>query len=145
MAETSEPRRIPLRDGWVDLDRRLVVRGERQVVLSPTEARLLGWMAARPGQLFSRATLLEHVWGYNPNVSSRTTDITMHRLRLKIEAYPDNPDHLITEHSKGYRFAPAAVYGALPLKVTLARSNLQPETNRFVGREADLNDIAGRL
>ena len=138
-------RRIQLRDGWVDLERRAVVRGETSTGLSRIELRLLSWLAARPGQVFSPAELLQQVWGYAPGVSSKTPAVTIRRLRTKIEADPNRPDHLLTAVGRGYRFAPANAEGAGDLRVVLARSNLLPEGNRFVGRAAELDAVEQQL
>jgi len=134
---------IPLRDGLVDLDRPAALRGGAQVALTPTETKLLHYFSDRPGAVVERSALLRDVWGYNPRVESRAPDIAIRRLRMKIEVDPDTPDHLLTVKGVGYRFLPADADASV--RVTLARSNLSPETDRFVGRAAALEALEARL
>jgi DNA-binding response OmpR family regulator len=53
-----------------------------------------------------RRKLLQEVWGYQPGVYSRTLDVHVADLRRKLEENPENPRHLVTVHSIGYRFDP---------------------------------------
>ena len=134
---------LPLRDGLVDLDRPAALRGGVQIPLTPNETKLLAYLAARPGVVVERSALLRDVWGYNPRVESRAPDIAIRRLRVKIEVDADAPDHLLTVKGVGYRFLPADADASV--RVTFARSNLSPETDRFVGRAAALEALEERL
>lgn len=98
---------IALADGWVDLERREVHRGSVPTRLTPSEHRLLSWLAERPGRLVDTARLLIEVWGYRRGVQSRTAYVTIQRLRRKIEVDPASPRHLETVFGAGYRFVPA--------------------------------------
>jgi len=89
----------------VDLDARLVSWEGGQDRLTPTEAKLLGYLHDRLGQAVSRDELLEQVWGYAPSVRSRTVDTTVRRLRNKIEDDPITPVHLLTAYGVGYQLA----------------------------------------
>lgn len=90
----------------VDLDRREVRRTGAIPQRSPLtcrEAGLLQYLAARPGQVVPRDEALREVFGYSAQVVSRAVDGVVRRLRVKIEADPDRPVHLITEFGVGYR------------------------------------------
>ena len=76
----------------------------RQVRLEAIEARLLSYLAARPGQVIPYQTLLEEVWGYQQRVSSRTVYATIHRLRPKVEVDASSPRHIVAVSGVGYRF-----------------------------------------
>ena len=100
------PRRIWVYQGFVDLiQREALVAGQRHA-LSPTEVALLDYLEARAGQTVGRAELLKEVWGYHERVVSRTLDTTVARLRVKVEADPANPRHMLTVSGEGYRFRP---------------------------------------
>lgn len=111
LTEATVPRAEP---DEVRLDRGVFHPGERHVVdadgepirLSPTEAKLLVYLAARPGRVIPYGTLLEEVWGYSSQVSSRTVYATVHRLRSKVELDPASPRHIISLSGEGYRFDP---------------------------------------
>jgi two-component system phosphate regulon response regulator PhoB len=72
-----------LKSGDVELDRatRRVHRDGREVRLGPTEFRLLEFLMAAPGRVFSRAQLLDGVWGHDIYVDERTVDVHVGRLR----------------------------------------------------------------
>ena len=96
---------MPLDGGVADLVGRRVhgLNGSR---LTPMECRLLGYLAARPGQTVPRSELLVEVWGYDATSRSRTVYSTVDRLRAKIERTPATPRHLLTIGRSGYRFQP---------------------------------------
>lgn len=58
----------------------------------------------RAGTVVPRGELLAAVWGYLPDVSTRTFDIHVSDLRAKLEANPAQPVHIITVRKAGYRF-----------------------------------------
>jgi DNA-binding response OmpR family regulator len=70
------------------------------------EFDLLAFLAASPGQVFSREDLLERVWGSTEEWQGRST-VTEHvrRVRLKIERDPDSPRWITTIRGVGYRFS----------------------------------------
>ena len=75
------------------------------VDLGPTEFRLLNFMMENPNRVYSRGTLLDHVWGRNTYVEERTVDV--HILRLRKSLAPWRYDKLIqTVRGVGYRFSP---------------------------------------
>jgi predicted ATPase/DNA-binding winged helix-turn-helix (wHTH) protein len=102
---------IQLQHCTVDLQRNQVHRGEEVLVLTTKETQLLAYLMERAGVVVSRDELFTAVWGYDEKVVSRAVDTTVRRLRTKIESDPKQPDHVITVHGEGYRFAP--LVGAL--------------------------------
>jgi len=105
MAKNST-RTLALVDGIVDLDRARVHRGQTSTKLSAREVALLRLLAERTGEAVGRDELLRRVWGYRRDVVTRSVDLAVRRLRLKIEADPSEPRHLLTVRSAGYRLVP---------------------------------------
>ncbi|MEQ1504411.1 MAG: winged helix-turn-helix domain-containing protein [Myxococcota bacterium] len=85
----------------LDLVRRRIRVGDRRVGLTELEARLLGYLAARPNVDVARAELLAEVWGYAPTSTTRAVDFVVRRLRAKLG--DDGPVALLTAHGVGYR------------------------------------------
>jgi len=84
----------------------VVTRGGTEVHLSPTELRLLLELVRRPGQVFTRAALLEAVWDYSYLGDSRLVDVCVQRLRAKVEADPSQPALIQTVRGVGYKLVP---------------------------------------
>ena len=82
------------------------VRGEL-VDMPPMEFDLLMFLVSSPRQVFSRAQILDHVWGSSSEWQDPST-VTVHirRLRQKIEKNPDDPERILTVWGRGYRFEP---------------------------------------
>ena len=103
----SRPERIAgrLACGDIDLDRdtRSVRRGERVIFLGPTEFRLLEILLERPGRVFTRAQLLDGVWGQAADIDYRTVDVHVGRLRKKLSRGRER-DPIRTVRSVGYGF-----------------------------------------
>lgn len=97
-----------LRAGDVILDResRVVTVGERTVDLTPSEFGLLEALMQKPGRVWSRNDLLDHVQGDSYEGYERTIDVHIRNLRTKIEADPKQPRYVETVYGAGYRFAP---------------------------------------
>ncbi|MFQ5844542.1 MAG: winged helix-turn-helix domain-containing protein, partial [Planctomycetota bacterium] len=93
----------------VDLGALRVRRGTRTARLTPTEAELLRYLAAREGEAVPRAALLRDLWGVESVVETRTLDNHVARLRRKLEADPEAPRILQTVHGVGYRLAPGTI------------------------------------
>ena len=77
---------------------------ERAMRLTLMEAQLLRHLVARAGQVVSRKTLLEEVWGLHEDTDTRAIDNFIARLRKYIEDEPSRPRHLLTVRGVGYRF-----------------------------------------
>lgn len=84
----------------------VTVRG-RSVTLTPKEFELLGVLAAAGGRALRREQLLAQVWGYGPQVVTRTLDVHIGRLRRKIEPDPERPRIILTVPGVGYRLVPS--------------------------------------
>ncbi len=91
-------------DLTIDLGRGKVLRGEDEIALSPTEFRLLVYLARHPGQVLTRAQIIENVWGYDSGAESeRIVNVQIRRLREKIEPDPSRPSLILTVPGIGYR------------------------------------------
>jgi len=82
---------------------RLEVDGE-EVHLTPTEFRLLWCLAGQPGRVFSRADLLDKIWGYDSESDARTVDVHIKRLRQKTKAAEKKSFAITTVWGLGYKF-----------------------------------------
>ena len=82
----------------------LVTINNRQVDLSPTEFRLLKFLALNPGRVYTRDQLLDNVWGNETFVEPRTVDVHIKRLRSQIEAKETRPEYILTVRGFGYKF-----------------------------------------
>ena len=75
----------------------------KPVDVPPKELELLYFLASHADEVFEREELLLKVWGYESFYGGiRTVDVTMSRLRAKIEETPAEPEYIITKRSKGY-------------------------------------------
>ncbi len=88
----------------IDRTRREVLLGDMPLQLKPKEYELLVFLAEHPGQMLSRALILERVWGWDYVGDSRTVDVHVRWLRQKIEADPSRPTRIVTVRGGGYRF-----------------------------------------
>jgi two-component system response regulator VicR len=79
-----------------------VTRDGKQVDLTHREFELLHYLARHIGQVMTREHLLETVWGYDYYGDVRTVDVTVRRLREKIEENPSNPTCIVTRRGVGY-------------------------------------------
>lgn len=83
-----------------------VRRGEDAINLTPTEFRLLTYLARHRGQALTRSQIVEAVWGYAPDLESeKTVNVHIRRLREKIELKPEQPTLILTVPGIGYRMA----------------------------------------
>lgn len=91
----------------IDRNRAQVLRGDEIVNLTPTEFRLLVYLAQNPNQVLSRSQIMDAVWGYDLTPESeRAINSHIRRLREKIEIDPGNPMIIITVLGAGYRLHP---------------------------------------
>jgi DNA-binding response OmpR family regulator len=89
----------------IDLEKRKVTLGDNVVELTVKEFDLLALFARNPGRAYSRADLLNLVWGYQFDGYEHTVNTHINRLRNKIEKDPAHPEYLKTVWGVGYRFA----------------------------------------
>jgi two-component system phosphate regulon response regulator PhoB len=103
----ARPERVASRlaAGDIDLDRetRRVKRAGREIHLGPTEFRLLEYLMEKPGRVFSRAQLLDSVWGLSAEIDERTVDVHVGRLRKAIIRGREQ-DPIRTVRGAGYSF-----------------------------------------
>ena len=103
----AKPTRVAnvLSSGDLELDRerRRVYRSGREITLGPTEFRLLEFFMQSPGRVFSRAQLLDGVWGRDIYIDERTVDVHIGRLRKTLNEGGDG-DPIRTVRGSGYAF-----------------------------------------
>ena len=85
------------------IQHRVEVNGQ-EVHLTPTEFRLLWCLASRPARVFSRAELLDRIWGYDSESDARTVDVHIKRLRQKTKASESGSFSITTVWGLGYKF-----------------------------------------
>lgn len=79
-----------------------VTKNNKEIDLTHREFELLYYLAQHLGQVMTRENLLQTVWGYDYFGDVRTVDVTVRRLREKIETDPSKPEYLITRRGVGY-------------------------------------------
>ncbi|MBQ6907852.1 MAG: response regulator transcription factor [Clostridia bacterium] len=89
----------------INIDKYEVKKGDSIIDLTLREFELLKFLALQPEKIYSREALLEKVWGYEYYGDVRTVDVTVRRLREKIEDDPSNPKFVVTRRGVGYYFA----------------------------------------
>jgi two-component system alkaline phosphatase synthesis response regulator PhoP len=92
-------------DVRVEFRRAEVTRAGVPLDLSAREFQLLKYFIEHRGATLTREELLNEVWGYNAMPSTRTVDVHVAWLRQKIEPNPRHPQHILTVHGMGYKFA----------------------------------------
>jgi DNA-binding response OmpR family regulator len=103
--DAPSARRIQVLDVEIDYDRFEAKVGGRLMTLTAKEFEFLRVLAASPGRAFSRAQLIELVFGFGDQVQERTVDAHVMNLRRKIEQDPSAPRYVLTVPGRGYRFA----------------------------------------
>jgi len=101
---TPESRVIEVDGLRIDSSRRRVFVKDAEVELTAREFDLLWHFASHRGRVFSRAQLLDAVWGYNHQGYEHTVNTHINRLRNKIETDPAEPLYVQTVWGVGYRF-----------------------------------------
>jgi two-component system response regulator VicR len=109
-SEESEPKEedkkmFTASDLVFDLNMQDVKRSNGDVIaLTPREFELTKFLATQSNQVFTREQLLEKVWGYEYFGDVRTVDVTIRRLRSKLEETPETPKYIMTKRGIGYYF-----------------------------------------
>jgi two-component system KDP operon response regulator KdpE len=88
----------------IDIERRRVVQGGREVRLTPTEFALLELLATNAGKPMFIDQIISRVWRDTPSTTADTVRVHMSSLRKKIEPDPSDPRYIVTEPWVGYRF-----------------------------------------
>ena len=89
----------------INTDRYKVSKNGMPIDLTQREYELLCFLASRPDKVFSRTSLMEQVWNYDYVGDARTVDVTVRRLREKIEDDPSTPAYIRTRRGAGYYFS----------------------------------------
>ena len=102
--------RIPIQsfqfaDIEVDFERAELLKRGQPVSMAGKELQLLRYLIDNRGRVVPREEILQNVWEYNSDVTSRTIDVHVAWLRQKLEDNPQNPKHIHTIRGKGYRFS----------------------------------------
>ena len=90
----------------VDFERAEVKRSGHPIALASKELQLLRYLVDHRGAVVPREELLQNVWEYRSDITSRTVDVHVAWIRQKLEENPQNPRHIQTIRGKGYRFVP---------------------------------------
>jgi|SRR5437762_7912066 len=89
----------------IDYIQRLVTVDDKEIVLTPTEYRVLAYLIQNAGRVVTQDLLLEHVWGQEYIGESHMLQVNVNRLRRKIEPDPAHPRYILTKVGIGYLFA----------------------------------------
>lgn len=95
---------VRLGDLELDLKSYVVRKKGEPLELTFREYELIKYLGTQAGQVFTREKLLEEVWGYEYYGDIRTVDVTVRRLREKVEDDAANPTYIITKRGVGYYF-----------------------------------------
>ncbi|MDZ4799330.1 MAG: response regulator transcription factor [Bryobacteraceae bacterium] len=107
-ATPDAPRVFSFGDVQVNVERRIVMRGGKEIKLTPAEYNLLTFFLLNEDRPLTRDVLLNSVWGYQSIPNTRTVDAHVVRLRQKLEPNPEAPVYFLTLHGVGYRFVSLA-------------------------------------
>ena len=88
----------------INRERYEVTKDGKPIELTRREFELLLFLAEQPEKIFSRETLLKQVWGFEYFGDVRTVDVTVRRLREKVEDNSSQPDYIVTKRGLGYYF-----------------------------------------
>ncbi len=91
-------------DLTINMERYEVLKRGSVIEITLREFELLKFLAMQPDKIFTRENLLENVWGYEYYGDVRTVDVTVRRLREKIEDDPGMPRYIVTKRGVGYYF-----------------------------------------
>ena len=93
----------------INTDSHQVFRAGKVIELTQREYELLTFLASHPNKVYARIDLMEQVWNYGyVGDDARTVDVTVRRLREKIEEDPANPRYILTRRGAGYYFSTEA-------------------------------------
>ena len=98
----ENPKSITIGELYLDLSKYEAKVRNKPIELTLREFEVLKYLASQPGQVVTRETLLEKVWGYEYYGDIRTVDVTIRRIREKIELDTSSPKILITKRGVGY-------------------------------------------
>ena len=88
----------------LNLLNRTLYRGDMPIELTQVEFQIMEYFLTHVGELLTRTDILGRVWGADYYGEDKVVDVNIRRLRMKIEADPSNPRHIITVWGSGYRW-----------------------------------------
>ncbi len=98
----SSKNKIKIKDMVIDPERYIAIIGDKTIDLTIKEFELLKMLSSAPNQVFTREQILRGVWGYDFYGDARTVDVTIRRLREKIEKNSADPQYVQTKRGMGY-------------------------------------------
>lgn len=98
----SSKNKIKIKDMIIDPERYIAIIGDKTIDLTIKEFELLKMLSSAPNQVFTREQILRGVWGYDFYGDTRTVDVTVRRLREKIEKSTADPQYVQTKRGMGY-------------------------------------------
>ena len=98
----SSKNKIKIMDMIIDPERYIAIIGDKTIDLTIKEFELLKMLSSAPNQVFTREQILRGVWGYDFYGDARTVDVTVRRLREKIEKSTADPQYVQTKRGMGY-------------------------------------------
>ncbi len=102
--QTNKAQILNFNNMTINIDKYEVTKEEGVIDLTVREYELLKFLATQKDQIFTREQLLERVWGYEYYGDVRTVDVTVRRLREKVEDDPAKPTFILTKRGIGYYF-----------------------------------------
>jgi two-component system alkaline phosphatase synthesis response regulator PhoP len=110
LRRVQKDNRIPLTtfqfgDVDVDFERARLLKAGQPISMAGKELQLLQYLIHHRGRVVPREEILQNVWEYSSDISSRTVDVHVSWLRQKLESNPQQPRHIHTIRGKGYRFS----------------------------------------
>lgn len=103
LAPEKSPRQFTIGKLWVDFEHYEAKIDNKIEKLSHKEFEVLLYLHKHKNEVVSRYQLLEDVWGYETQPTTRTIDNFILKLRHRIEENPNNPRHILTVHGAGYK------------------------------------------
>ena len=91
-------------DVYIHFKKQIAKKAKKDISFTSKEYGLLKLLVSHEGEVVSRNTILNKVWGYDKYPTTRTVDTFIHNIRKKIEDDPANPVHLLTIPWTGYKF-----------------------------------------
>ena len=98
----SSKNKIKIKDMIIDPEKYIAIIGDKTIDLTIKEFELLKMLSSAPNQVFTREQILRGVWGYDFYGDARTVDVTVRRLREKIEKSTADPQYVQTKRGMGY-------------------------------------------
>ncbi len=102
--EAKEVEEFRFSDIYINFKKQTALKGKKELYLTAKEFALLKFFISHEGEVVSRETLLNEVWGYDQFPTTRTIDTFIHHLREKVEENAAHPRHLLTVPWSGYKF-----------------------------------------